>query len=123
MTVYWIHFDYFNNKENRFARTADQSAFRKRIKTLAVITVLNSRYNSRKLGQADFSYDGFITVALDNPLITAHRYSFEHLEMHCMYSVKAARSLRPWQIAAACRLILSKACIRPLKKIDNIFSF
>ena len=39
-----------NNKENRFARTADQSAFRKGIKTLAVITVLNSRYNSRKLG-------------------------------------------------------------------------
>ena len=76
-TLYWIHFDYFNNKENRFARTADQSAFRKGIKTL---TVLNSRYNSRKLGQANLSYDGFITVALDNPLITAHRYSFEHLE-------------------------------------------
>ena len=80
MTVYWIHFDYFNNKENRFARTADQSAFRKGIKTLADLTVLNSRYNSRKLGQANFSYDGFITVALDNPLITAHRYFFEHLE-------------------------------------------
>ena len=52
LTVHWIHFDYFNNKENRFARTADQSAFRKGIKTLAVLTVLSSRYNSRKLGQA-----------------------------------------------------------------------
>ena len=71
MTVYWIHFDYFNNKENRFARTADQSAFRKGIKTLAVLTVLNSRYNSRKLGHANLSYDGSITVALDNPLITS----------------------------------------------------
>ena len=92
LTVYWIHLDYFNNKENRFARTADQSAFRKGIKTLAVLTVLNSRYNSRKLGQADFSYDGFITVALDNPLITAHRYSFEHLESVYIRSKLLGRS-------------------------------